>query len=159
MHFHLVHVVTPAHRLSFQLEERRSQLERYLQLAIQEPRVLHGATFNGFLLGAQQETWTTSETTASNSSDLLDVYLMNEQRVSVRGGHSPASVMQTEEVLERVCRELEVPGDLVRHFGLYLVERREAAGDIVIVRMLQDFESPYISQRSAPKTKIVLRKA
>ena len=49
------------------------------------------STFNGFLLAAQQET-------ASEKSDEvdLDVYLMNDSKISIRG----LTVLQTEEVLE-----------------------------------------------------------
>ena len=80
--------------------------------------------------------------------------------------------------LQRVCRELEVPEDLVYYFGLFLLlERRRDCGggglgrrrrgerdgcdddgDLVIVRKLQDFESPYFAQKS-PSRRLVLRKA
>ena len=74
-----------------QLEDRRIGLEKYLQLLSQDPRVANGITFNGFLLAAQQET-------ASEKSDEvdLDVYLMNDSKISIRG----LTVLQTEEVLE-----------------------------------------------------------
>ena len=74
-----------------QLEDRRLGLEKYLQLLSQDPRVANGITFNGFLLAAQQET-------ASEKSDEvdLDVYLMNDSKISIRG----LTVLQTEEVLE-----------------------------------------------------------
>lgn len=40
----------------FKVEERRLLLEKYLQLLSQDPRVISSLSFNGFLLGAQQET-------------------------------------------------------------------------------------------------------
>ncbi len=58
---------------------------------------------------------------------------------------------------QRVCHDLEVPDELVYFFGLYLLEKREG-GELAIVRRLQDFESPYIAQKSV-KRKLVLRKA
>jgi len=39
------------------VEERRLLLEKYLQLLSQDPRVISALSFNGFLLGAQQETY------------------------------------------------------------------------------------------------------
>ncbi len=59
---------------------------------------------------------------------------------------------------QRVCCELEVPEELVYYFGLFLMERKDN-GDFVIVRKLQDFESPYISQKNNTARKLVLRKA
>jgi len=137
-----------------QLEDRRLGLEKYLQLLSQDPRVANGITFNGFLLAAQQET-------ASEKSDEvdLDVYLMNDSKISIRG----LTVLQTEEVLEKVCRQLGVPDDLVYYFALYLIQREESSGMISILRKLQGYESPYISQKSFVSTsatcKLVLRKS
>ncbi len=84
-----------------QLEDRRSQLERYLQLSCQDPRILHGVTLNGFLLGAQQETGLASASQSPAEQHMrgevtLDVHLMNEHKIAVRG----AAVLQTDEVLE-----------------------------------------------------------
>eukprot|EP00095_Tigriopus_kingsejongensis_P010016 maker-scaffold1048_size67263-snap-gene-0.22 protein:Tk10016 transcript:maker-scaffold1048_size67263-snap-gene-0.22-mRNA-1 annotation:"sorting nexin-17" len=134
-----------------QIEERRICLEKYLQLLSQDPRIANSITFNGFLLAAQQET------RAEKTEDVnLDVFLMNEQKISIRG----LSILQTEEVLERVCQQLQVPDEYVYYFALFLLERKED-GEFVIVRKLQDFESPYISQKSASHgtLKLVLRKA
>eukprot|EP00094_Tigriopus_californicus_P004110 TCALIF_03959-PA protein Name:"Similar to snx17 Sorting nexin-17 (Danio rerio)" AED:0.08 eAED:0.08 QI:232/0.83/0.85/1/1/1/7/288/452 len=134
-----------------QIEERRMALEKYLQLLSQDPRISHSITFNGFLLASQQET--RSEKTEEVQ---LDVFLMNEKKISVRG----LTILQTEEVLEKVCQQLQVPEEYVHYFALFLLERKED-GDFVVVRKLQDFESPYISQKSASKRslKLVLRKA
>ena len=55
-------------------------------------------TFNGFLLAAQQETRagdSSSSGRADNSDVSVDVYLMNEQKITVRG----PNILQTEEVL------------------------------------------------------------
>ncbi len=51
-----------------------------------------------------------------------------------------------------------MPEELVYYFGLFLMERKDN-GDFVIVRKLQDFESPYISQKNNTARKLVLRKA
>ena len=97
----------------------------------------------------------------------LDVFLMNEHKVSV----TILTVEQTDVVLEQVCKELNIPEDLMYCFSLFLI-RRDEDGDITIVRKLQDFESPYISQKAlsameessdntgfAGPLKIVLRKS
>ena len=156
-----------------QIEERRIGLENYLQIVSQDPRIAHSLTFNGFLLAAQQETRSEKMEEVG-----LDVFLMNDRKISVRG----LTILQTEEVLEvsfkdlipsiiplpnfsflffqRVCKQLDVPDEYVYYFALYLMQRREN-GDFVIVRKLQDFESPYISQKSCSSgsLKLVLRKA
>lgn len=67
------------------------QLESYLQSLCHDPGILHGATFNGFLLGSQLETG------GDVVHDVeMDVFLMNHQRVEIRA----SNVLQTDEVLE-----------------------------------------------------------
>jgi len=137
-----------------QLEERRIALEKYLQLLSQDPRISNGIVFNGFLLAAQQET-------ASEKADEVDleVYLMNDSKVNIHG----LTILQTAEILEKACTQLGVPDDLVYHFALYLVQREELTGEVTILRKLQDYESPYISQKSfingKSTCKLVLRKS
>lgn len=86
-----------------QIEERRIALEKYLQLLSQDPRISHSITFNGFLLASQQET--RSEKTEEVQ---LDVFLMNEKKISVRG----LTILQTEEVLEVKMFNKKYPGPL-----------------------------------------------
>lgn len=133
-----------------QVEERRLGLEKYLQLLSQDPRVVSGVSFNGFLLGAQQETHDEKMMEVD-----LDVFLMNDHKILVRG----ITIMQTEEVLERVCQQLGVPDELVFYFALFLI-RRDVHRDrgMTIVRKLQDFESPYTSQKIDKSSKLVMRK-
>lgn len=142
-----------------QVEERRLLLEKYLQLISQDPRISNSQTFNAFLLSAQQET--RRERTENVS---LDVFLMNEHKISV----NILTIEQTDVVLEQVCTELNIPEDLIYCFSLFLI-RRDEDGDITVVRKLQDFESPYISQKALTSTesvdnssgplKIVMRKS
>ena len=163
-----------------QVEERRFGLERYLQLVSQDPRLSQGLAFNGFLLASQQETHADPERT--NEVD-LDVFLMNDQKITVRGW----TVLQTQDVIERVCLQLGILDQHISHFGLFLVQRAEsnmrpglnngpvASGEkfqsntsnnqMTLVKKLQDYESPYISLKSHPvsamghKLKLMLRKA
>lgn len=161
-----------------QVEERRFGLERYLQLISQDPRLSQTLTFNGFLLASQQETHADPERT--NEVD-LDVYLMNDQKITIRGW----TVLQTQDVIEKVCSQLGILESHASHFGLFLVQRAEgnilssgvvgnygeniqsnmSSNHMTLVKKLQDFESPYISLKSHPisatgqKLKLVLRKA
>ena len=159
-----------------QLEERRATLEKYLQRLSQDARVSNGVTFNGFLLAAQMETRAAMDKSGGSAAESVvgvDVFLMNDQKVTVRG----KSVLQTDEVLERACRQLGVPDEHVYHFGLFLIQRRKkddfggggggsgcsessATEHFSVVRRLQDFESPYISQKVVGgNLKLVMRKA
>lgn len=84
------------------------------------------------------------------------MFLMNGCRV-------PLNVLSTErsdQVLEKACQQLHLPGDLVKYFGLFLLQVEGVEeDDIVVIKKLEDFESPYISQKALrPHHKIVLRK-
>ena len=161
-----------------QVEERRFGLERYLQLTSQNPRFSQTLAFNGFILASQQETHADPERT--NEVD-LDVYLMNDQKITIRGW----SVLQTPDVIDRVCAQLGIIESHRPFFGLFLVQRAESnmghdtfngsknghlisgmvANHMTLIKKLQDYESPYISLKSHPvsasgqKLKLVLRKA
>ena len=163
-----------------QVEERRFGIERYLQLVSQDPRLSHSLAFNGFLLAIQQETHADPERT--NEVD-LDVFLMNDQKITVRGW----TILQTPDIIERVCAQLGIPDWHIPHFGLFLVQRSESNvtqganieskgekekvqlkmsnNQMTLVKRLQAYESPYISLKSHPvsnignKLKLMLRKA
>jgi sorting nexin-17 len=135
-----------------QLDERRVELERFIQQVSQIPQVSNCSTFNGFLLNAQQE----SLHEAPEDVD-LDIFLANGHKVSVR----IKSTNQTEDVLEAMASKIELPDQFVYYFGLFLVSK-ESNSDYSIVRKLQEFESPYISLKSANVVGshwIMLRKA
>jgi hypothetical protein len=104
----------------------------------QDPRIANSSTFNAFLLAAQQETRHEQAESVS-----LDIYLMNEHKVTL----SILTTEQTDSVLEKACSLLAVPEELVYCFALFLI-RRDEDGDITVLRKLQDFESPYISQKA-----------
>ena len=65
-------------------------------------------------------------------------------------------------ILQKVCQQLGVPDEFVYYFALFLVQRDETTGKVSILRKLQDYESPYISQKSFVRKnascKLVLRK-
>lgn len=137
---------------SQKLDERRLMLERYIQTASQNPAIANSDIFNSFLLNAQQETQKESPENVT-----LDIFLMNGHKISL----NITSTDQTEDILEALASQIDLPDDFVYYFGLYLV-KKEDKGDNSIVRKLQEFESPYISLKSANKEgtfRIVLRKS
>ena len=84
-----------------QLEERRQGLERWLQLVSQPGTPTASShALQGFMLAAQRETWAPPSLSQSGGEDDdvvdLDVFLMNDQKFTVRGRPS----LQTEDVLE-----------------------------------------------------------
>eukprot|EP00730_Choanoeca_flexa_P016313 TRINITY_DN7675_c0_g1_i1.p2 TRINITY_DN7675_c0_g1~~TRINITY_DN7675_c0_g1_i1.p2 ORF type:complete len:482 (+),score=173.85 TRINITY_DN7675_c0_g1_i1:3565-5010(+) len=128
--------------------ERRYYLQKWLQRIAQQPLIVNGLIFQTFLLNAQKEVQRGPEEDVE-----LEVYLANGKKVSI----NIVSTDQTEDVLETVCSFIELPSDLTYFFGLYLVDDLDGK---VIIRKLQDFESPFISlMRAEPHQKIQLRKA
>lgn len=135
-----------------EVEQRRMMLERYIQLVSQDHQIGSSNLFNAFLLMAQQESQKEEA-----EEDSLDVFLMNGHKITV----SLMSTDQTEDVLELVAQQIEIPDDFVYYFGLYLVKKEED-GDTSVVRKMQDFESPCLSLKAANKHgvhRVVLRKA
>ena len=113
---------------------------------IQDPRVSNSSTFNSLLVSAQQET---RKENLENIS--IDIFLLNEQRINI----NIQTVEQTDSVLSKVCSQLNVPEEFQSCFSLFLI-RRDFDGDITIVRKLQDFESPYISQKALSTTSTLM---
>ncbi|CAI9718973.1 sorting nexin-17-like isoform X2 [Octopus vulgaris] len=117
----------------------------------QVPDIASCSIFNSFLLNAQQESMQQIEESVN-----LEVYLMNDHKLTV----NITSTDQTEDVLEAVAAQIEIPEEHTYYFALYLVKRED--DHCCIIRKLQDFESPYISLKSLNKDGphcIVLRKS
>ncbi|XP_041106989.1 sorting nexin-17 isoform X2 [Polyodon spathula] len=138
--------LTPA-----EVEQRREQLEKYMQAVRQDPMLGASETFNSFLRKAQQETQQ-----IATEEVHLDVYLSNRQKVKVNILTSD----QTEDVLEAVASKLDLPDDLVGYFSLFLI-REGKDGGCTFVRKMQEFELPFVSVTSLrnPEYRIVLRKS
>uniref|UniRef100_A0A8C9T865 Sorting nexin-17 n=1 Tax=Scleropages formosus TaxID=113540 RepID=A0A8C9T865_SCLFO len=139
-----IFTLTPA-----EVEQRREQLEKYMQAVRQDPVLGASELFNSFLRKAQQETQQ-----IPTEEVQLEVYLSNGQKVKVNILTSD----QTEDVLEAVALKLGLPDELVGYFSLFLV--REGS-DGSFVRKLQEFELPYVSVTSLqnPDYHVVLRKS
>ncbi|NXM10527.1 SNX17 protein, partial [Ploceus nigricollis] len=141
-----IFTLTPA-----EVEQRREQLEKYMQAVRQDPTLGGSETFNSFLRKAQQETQQ-----IPTEEVVLEVLLSNGQKVKV----TILTSDQTEDVLEAVASKLDLPDDLVGYFSLFLV-REAKDGAFSFVRKLQEFELPYVSVTSLhnPEFQIILRKS
>uniref|UniRef100_A0A665UYN6 PX domain-containing protein n=1 Tax=Echeneis naucrates TaxID=173247 RepID=A0A665UYN6_ECHNA len=102
-----IFTLTPA-----EVEQRREQLEKYMQAVRQDPLLGSSEMFNSFLRKAQQETQQIPTEDVS-----LDICLSNSQKVTVNILTSD----QTEDVLDAVATKLDLPDDLVGYFSLFLI--------------------------------------
>ncbi|XP_038840363.1 sorting nexin-17 [Salvelinus namaycush] len=141
-----IFTLTPA-----EVEQRREQLEKYMQAVRQDPMLGASEMFNSFLRKAQQETQQ-----IPTEEVPLEIYLSKRQKVTVNILTSD----QTEDVLEAVASKLDLPDDLAGYFSLFLV-REGVDGGLTFVRKLQDFELPYVSVTSLRSSEfhIALRKS
>ncbi|CAF0730719.1 unnamed protein product [Brachionus calyciflorus] len=133
-------------------DDRRFQLEKYLQLISQIQKIMNSDCIINFFTNAQKELYREAETDAE-----LTVYLMNYEKLTV----SIKSYEQTEDVLEKIMQKLGMNQNYVFYFGIFLV-KKDDEDSIKIVRKLQDFESPYISLKNANKIekhRLVIRKS
>uniref|UniRef100_A0A8C4EQJ5 Sorting nexin-17 n=1 Tax=Dicentrarchus labrax TaxID=13489 RepID=A0A8C4EQJ5_DICLA len=141
-----IFTLTPA-----EVEQRREQLEKYMQAVRQDPLLGASEMFNSFLRKAQQETQQ-----IPTEDVALDICLSNGQKVTVNILTSD----QTEDVLDAVATKLDLPDDLVGYFSLFLI-REGVDGGLTFVRKLQEFELPYVSITSLRSSEfhILLRKS
>ncbi|XP_020895527.1 sorting nexin-17-like [Exaiptasia diaphana] len=133
-----------------QIEERREQLEKYLQDVCQDVDIAYSEIFSSFLRNSQKEYCNALTETVS-----LDIFLMNGQKISLK----VVSTDSTDDVLEAAMSEINLSDDLVHYFALFLIKREEDGG-ASIVRKLQDYESPYLSMQELQGTyRIAVRKS
>lgn len=132
-----------------QVEERREQLEKYLQEVCQDHAITLSSLFTGFFLNAQKESLK-----ASSESVQLDIYLMNGQKVAL----NIQSTDRTDDVLEALMTEIDLNEELVYYFGLFLIKRADD-GEATIVRKFQEFEAPYLTLKQQSGTcRVAVRK-
>ncbi|KAL4716858.1 hypothetical protein ACJJTC_012669 [Scirpophaga incertulas] len=136
---------------SAQLEERRALLEKYMQLVGQNALLANSDQLITFLFSAQQETHCVS----MHEVD-IEILLMNGYRI-------PLSVSSTDTssiILDIACNYINLPKELTKYFSLYLFNWSCAKDKQPCLKKLEDYESPYISQKYVrPEDKIVLRKS
>lgn len=118
-----------------------------MQLIGQDPVLSKSNLLRSFLLNAQQESAFIEayETT-------IDVFLMNGYRITVDISTTECSM----KVLEKALKAIDLPDNYTYYFALFLI-RKESNGNVTLVRKLMDFESPFISLRTATDCQIVIR--
>lgn len=131
-----------------QLEQRRSLLERYIQLIGQDPIFSKSELLRVFLLIAQEES-----AHIESHEVTVDVYLMNGYRIAVNCYTTDC----TSKVLEKAAQIIDLDEQYVEYFTLFLL-RTERNGETSLARRLMDFEAPYITQRLLDDCQIVIRK-
>ncbi|XP_027473594.1 sorting nexin-31 isoform X2 [Zalophus californianus] len=131
-------------------DERRGQLEQYLQNVTMDPDMLRSDVFVDFLRLVQLDTFNITTKTAS-----LDIFLPDGRNIAVEILTSDTA----ERVLEVVSHRMGLCQELLGYFGLFLI-RFCKEGKLSVVKKLVDFELPYVSLRSAEveNCKVGLRK-
>ncbi|KAH9425260.1 Sorting nexin-17 [Dermatophagoides pteronyssinus] len=131
------------------IEERRSQLEKYIQIVSQDSQIINSDIFNGFLLAAQQESHNNDD---DNNDNNLDIYQLDWQpiRLTTNGQEN------SENVLRKFCQTIQMNSNHVPYFALFLIERfiidnndnDNKPKHFRIIRRLQNFESPLLTLRT-----------
>ncbi|XP_034939958.1 sorting nexin-17 [Chelonus insularis] len=118
-----------------QQEDRRLCLEKYIQTIGQNPAINNSKLLNGFLLNAQQETFSRM----MESVD-LSVFLMDNQKLTLKVSTDENS----QKVLEKVCKLINLPRNYESYFCLFIITKT-GDNNIDILRKLHDFESPVLT--------------
>ncbi|XP_022282295.1 sorting nexin-31 isoform X7 [Canis lupus baileyi] len=130
--------------------ERRDQLEQYLQNVTVDPNMLRSDVFVDFLKLVQLDTFSITTKTAS-----LDIFLPDGRNIQVEILTSDTA----ERVLEVVSHKIGLCQELLGYFGLFLIQCCKE-GKFSVMKKLVDFELPYVSLQSAKveDCKVGLRK-
>ncbi|XP_070247937.1 sorting nexin-31 isoform X2 [Myotis yumanensis] len=130
--------------------ERRDQLEHYLQNVTVDPNMLRSDVFVEFLKRVQLDTFSITAKKAA-----LDVLLPDGRSMEVDILTSDTA----ERVLEVVSHKIGLCRELLGYFGLFLI-RFCKEGKLSVMKKLADFELPYVSLRSSEleNCKVGLRK-
>ncbi|XP_040350058.1 sorting nexin-31 isoform X3 [Herpailurus yagouaroundi] len=131
-------------------DERRDQLEQYLQKVTMDPNMLRSDVFIDFLKLVQLDTFSITIKTAA-----LDIFLPDGRNIQIEILTSDTA----ERVLEVVSHKIGLCQELLGYFGLFLIRFRKE-GKLSVMKKLADFELPYVSLRSAgmENCKVGLRK-
>uniref|UniRef100_A0A8C6BFI7 Sorting nexin-31 n=1 Tax=Monodon monoceros TaxID=40151 RepID=A0A8C6BFI7_MONMO len=131
-------------------DERRDQLEQYLQNVTMDPNMLRSDVFVDFLKLVQLDTFSITTEKAS-----LDIFLPDGRSIKVEILTSDTA----ERVLEVVSHKIGLCQELLGYFGLFLI-RSYKEGKLSVIKKLADFELPYVSLRSSEveNFKVGLRK-
>ncbi|KAJ8669589.1 hypothetical protein QAD02_000848 [Eretmocerus hayati] len=132
-----------------QREERRLSLDKYIQTIGQNTNINNSEILNGFLLSAQLES-----TIIQIDEENVDIFLMDGTKINI-----DVSVAEnSSQVLKKAFRKICLDEKFHSFFTLFIVLQH--AEKFFVMRKLQDFESPIITQKNLKKidTRIVIGK-
>ncbi|XP_015283736.1 PREDICTED: sorting nexin-31 [Gekko japonicus] len=131
-------------------DERRAQLEQYLQNVSSDPSVTNSEVFISFFRKLQLDTFKIQTQQA-----FLDVYLADGRHLRVNIQTSDTA----ERVLEVVSYKFELSRELLGYFSLFLIQDHNG-GELSVLKKLAEFELPYVSLQSVKESpcKIAVRK-
>ncbi|XP_068789014.1 sorting nexin-31 isoform X2 [Struthio camelus] len=119
-------------------DERRSQLEQYLQNVTLDSNITKSDVFIGFFRKLQQDTFKIKTQRAS-----LDVYLAD--------GSSIRLDIQTSDTAERILEvtsyKMGLSRELIGYFSLFFIQDH-SDGALSVVKKVAEFELPYVSLQS-----------
>ncbi|XP_014821065.1 PREDICTED: sorting nexin-31 isoform X3 [Calidris pugnax] len=119
-------------------DERRSQLEQYLQNVTLDPNITNSDVFIGFFRKLQQDTFKIQTQRAC-----LDVYLPDGSNIRLDIQTSDTA----ERILEVTSCKMGLPRELMKYFSLFFFQDRDD-GALSVVKKVADFELPYVSLQS-----------
>ncbi|CAM9290126.1 unnamed protein product [Bubo scandiacus] len=119
-------------------DERRSQLEQYLQNVTLDSNITRSEVFIGFFRKLQQDTFKIQTQRA-----FLDVYLTDGSNIRLD--------IQTSDTAERIlevtlCR-MGLSRELIKYFSLFFFQDHDD-GALSVVKKVAEFELPYVSLQS-----------
>ncbi|KFV58560.1 Sorting nexin-31, partial [Tyto alba] len=117
-------------------DERRSQLEQYLQNVTLNSNITNSDVFTGFFRKLQQDTFKIQTQRA-----FLDVYLADGSNIRLD--------IQTSDTAERILEVMEMglSRELIKYFSLFFFQDHDD-GVLSVVKKLAEFELPYVSLQS-----------
>ncbi|XP_061460448.1 sorting nexin-31 isoform X4 [Rhineura floridana] len=115
-------------------DERRAQLEQYLQNVSVDPSITNSDVFINFFRKLQQDTFKIQTQQA-----FLDVYLADGRYLRIDIQTSDTA----ERVLEVVSYKIELSRELIGYFSLFLFQDHN--GELSVLKKLAEFELPYVS--------------
>ncbi|XP_048364284.1 sorting nexin-31 isoform X5 [Sphaerodactylus townsendi] len=131
-------------------DERRAQLEQYLQNVSSDSSVTNSDVFISFFRKLQLDTFKIQPEQA-----FLDVYLADGRHLRMDIQTSDTA----ERVLEVMSYKIELSKKLVGYFSLFLIQDQND-GKFSVLKKLAEFELPYVSLQSVKESpcKIAIRK-
>ncbi|KAJ6653823.1 hypothetical protein lerEdw1_008667 [Lerista edwardsae] len=131
-------------------DERRAQLEQYLQNVSIDPNITRSDVFISFFRKLQQDTFK-----VQIQQTFLDVYLPDGRYLRIDIQTSDTA----ERVLEVVSYKIGLSRELIGYFSLFLIQDHNH-GKLSVLKKLTEFELPYVSLQSMKESpcKIQIRK-